>query len=628
MNKFDPKLKLNILIGDVKSTLGAIPDNTVNCCITSPPYYGLRSYLDDDDENKEFEIGNEDTPEEYIQKLVEVFREVRRTLRDDGVCFINIGDSYYNYRPGKGQALNKQTSSKTKQDLPDTCGQRGNKLVGLKEKDLIGIPWMLAFALRADSWYLRQEIIWAKACSGLYSGGTVMPECLSPETMIYIKEGGLIKRRKLSYLFDNKNNIENFLIMTPSGWKKIKNVWKTKKVAHNINVCNVESVIASKDHTFPTVSDIRREKIHDTKTCDLGKKTWMTYKTIDSFLDTNNQSLDMVKVLAGSEEENVFVGCDYNVLKTKFRKTEAFWERFLKKYKYKFTQYQDSIHAPIKDKIIMGLLPAKIIIGEDIDYEKMYLRSSVSKGRVPAKVVLDYDLGRFVGLYATEGGFVDEKRYSMRGAGKFTFHSDESHLVGFVMKMLKKFGVNGRPVPLKSSNSISVCFNSLPLALLLKHLVGGKCKCKNINIDVVLNTAFEFRKGLLEGAVEGDGHVRQSGWIYSSASNVLADNFKTIASSVGVVCGKRDNTQTRKGTVCQSRAIYTQYINRNKLKKGRGVGICARSVVSTGIEIDMIDIEVDGGLFIIGDGLVSHNSVKDRFCRSHEQVFMLTKNSQ
>ena len=75
---------------------------------------------------------------------------------------MNNGDSYYNYRPGKGQALVKQTLSNTKQDLPDKCARRGNKLDGLKEKDLIGIPWMLAFALRADGWYLRQDIIWHK----------------------------------------------------------------------------------------------------------------------------------------------------------------------------------------------------------------------------------------------------------------------------------------------------------------------------------------------------------------------------------------------------------------------------------------------------------------------------------
>ena len=121
------------------------------------PYYGLRNYGDEENQ-----IGLEESPEEYIQNLVEVFRKVRDNLTDDGTLWLNIGDSYYNYRPGKGQALSKQTVSNTRQDLPDKCARRGNKLKGLKEKDLIGIPWMLAFALRADGWYLRQDIIWNK----------------------------------------------------------------------------------------------------------------------------------------------------------------------------------------------------------------------------------------------------------------------------------------------------------------------------------------------------------------------------------------------------------------------------------------------------------------------------------
>ena len=125
-------------------------------CVTSPPYYGLRDY------GHEGQIGLEETPEEYIAAMVEVFRCVRDVLADDGTVWLNIGDSYYNYRPGKGQALVKQSVANNDQDLPQNCARRGNKLDGLKEKDLIGIPWMLAFALRADGWYLRQDIIWHK----------------------------------------------------------------------------------------------------------------------------------------------------------------------------------------------------------------------------------------------------------------------------------------------------------------------------------------------------------------------------------------------------------------------------------------------------------------------------------
>ena len=144
------------LFGDCLQTLKEF-DEKARMCVTSPPYYGMRNYGDEDNQ-----IGLESTPEEYVNKLVEVFREVRNCLTDDGTLWLNMGDSYYNYRPGKGQALVKQTVSASKQDLPDNCPRRGNKLEGIKEKDLIGIPWMVAFALRADGWYLRQDIIWNK----------------------------------------------------------------------------------------------------------------------------------------------------------------------------------------------------------------------------------------------------------------------------------------------------------------------------------------------------------------------------------------------------------------------------------------------------------------------------------
>ena len=146
-----------ILFGDCKKTLSAFLPKSARMCVTSPPYYGLRNYG-----GEEKQIGQEQSPEEYIKNLVEVFREVRNVLTDDGTLWLNVGDSYYNYRPGRGQRLSKQTVSNTKQDLPDVCPRRGNRLTGLKEKDLIGIPWMLAFALRADGWYLRQDIIWHK----------------------------------------------------------------------------------------------------------------------------------------------------------------------------------------------------------------------------------------------------------------------------------------------------------------------------------------------------------------------------------------------------------------------------------------------------------------------------------
>ena len=145
-----------ILFGDCRETLKEF-DEKARMCVTSPPYYGLRDYGGEDSQ-----IGLEQTPEEFINELVKVFKEVKNVLTDDGTCWVNLGDSYYNYRPGRGQGLAKQTVSHTKQDLPDVCPRRANRIGGLKEKDLIGIPWMFAFAMRADGWHLRQDIIWHK----------------------------------------------------------------------------------------------------------------------------------------------------------------------------------------------------------------------------------------------------------------------------------------------------------------------------------------------------------------------------------------------------------------------------------------------------------------------------------
>ncbi len=138
-----------------------LADNSVQCIITSPPYYGLRNYGVDG------QIGLEVTPDEYIANLVAVFRECKRILRDDGTLWVNIGDSYASNgekQTGRNDGDRKGIDGFVgSTNYGDAGGKTKIKVeTGLKSKDLIGIPWMLAFALRADGWYLRQDIIWAK----------------------------------------------------------------------------------------------------------------------------------------------------------------------------------------------------------------------------------------------------------------------------------------------------------------------------------------------------------------------------------------------------------------------------------------------------------------------------------
>lgn len=144
-------MKLEILQGDCLEVLKTLPDESVNCCVTSPPYFGLRDY------GVPGQMGLETSPAEYIVKMVEVFSEVRRTLRADGTLWLNMGDSYANDGKWGGHTGGKHVKA-----LHCSPIGRNKKYTGLKPKDLIGVPWMLAFALRDAGWYLRSDIIWAK----------------------------------------------------------------------------------------------------------------------------------------------------------------------------------------------------------------------------------------------------------------------------------------------------------------------------------------------------------------------------------------------------------------------------------------------------------------------------------
>lgn len=190
-----------ILIGDVRQTLATIPANTVHCCVTSPPYYALRDYGVDG------QIGLEKTPDAYIAEMVAVFREVRRVLHPSGTCFVNIGDSY-----------NSGTSAKRK--LSKNHGGNGYGKHGcwteeaienrvnvshLKPKDMIGIPWMLAFALRNDGWYLRSEIIWHKRSH--------MPES-TPDRPTKAHEPIFLLSKSQRYFWDNLASAEKAVCKT------------------------------------------------------------------------------------------------------------------------------------------------------------------------------------------------------------------------------------------------------------------------------------------------------------------------------------------------------------------------------------------------------------------------------
>jgi DNA modification methylase len=167
----------DIYTGDCRNILTSIPSDSFHCCVTSPPYFGLRDY------GHSQQMGLEDSPSAFVAELVSVFREVRRVLRNDGTLWLNLGDSYaYGARGGHPTVessglegghktqLASMVRRKRQAGFPSNrvrsqepiCGARGGLFGDMKSKDLMGIPWMVAFALRADGWYLRQDIIWSK----------------------------------------------------------------------------------------------------------------------------------------------------------------------------------------------------------------------------------------------------------------------------------------------------------------------------------------------------------------------------------------------------------------------------------------------------------------------------------
>lgn len=153
----DPSISAHY-VGDCRELLKQLPDAIVQTCVTSPPYWGLRDYGHDG------QLGLEATPEEYVANMVDVFRGVRRVLRDDGTLWLNLGDSYASiaggYDANGSRGSNATISANTQGAV--LKGRRRVPSAGLKPKDLIGIPWRVAFALQADGWYLRSDIIWHK----------------------------------------------------------------------------------------------------------------------------------------------------------------------------------------------------------------------------------------------------------------------------------------------------------------------------------------------------------------------------------------------------------------------------------------------------------------------------------
>lgn len=203
--------KYEVMIGDATETLRTLPDQSVHCCVTSPPYFGLRDY------GRDGQIGLEQRAPEYVQNLVHVFAEVHRVLRNDGTLMVNIGDTFAGFKDGKFPP--QSTSNGNQRSMPVSgAPHRSRQLLqmdGYKDKELMGIPWRFAFAMQDAGWYLRQEIIWSKTN---YTPEKVRDRCVRSHEKIFLFT------KKPRYYFNGE------AIMVPSdsgdGMKLRPDVWR------------------------------------------------------------------------------------------------------------------------------------------------------------------------------------------------------------------------------------------------------------------------------------------------------------------------------------------------------------------------------------------------------------------
>lgn len=190
-----------INVGDCMELMKRLPDNCVDCAITSSPYFGLRSY---DSDNA---IGNEDTPEEFVKKLVDVFHELKRVLKPEGTFWYNIGDTWNGSKKGNTE-VNKHKK------VQENVSFEKKLWDGAKRKDLIGIPWSVAFALRDDGWYLRNDIIWYK--------GNAMPKT-APDRFSPSYEHVFLLTKSSKYYFNTEESYEP--TVDGNGTRRMRDVW-------------------------------------------------------------------------------------------------------------------------------------------------------------------------------------------------------------------------------------------------------------------------------------------------------------------------------------------------------------------------------------------------------------------
>jgi len=450
-------------------------------------------------------------------------------------------------------------------------------------------------------WRVRNKNIWYKPNG--------MPHCLHPDTKVFIKNSSTVKQITLSSLSVGDN------ILTPTGWKKVLNKWKTKKKPLELEIGKVDKIICSEDHRFAISHDKRRLATHYIEAGSVrGKEAKGHYN--DRFVYQNMQSFlykGKVALIDMAKDKTLDWFADVRG-DTKFKETFTPMELAKNSNDPSLKNW----NSDSKNEYYNGVIRVHRI--PDYPFTRIKAKdSTISENRY---YPLKYNLGWLLGLYTAEGGFNATRGFQ----GKITLHKDETSIAKeFILTFAKYFGHSIQKEIVKDNYRdilfTSACFYTLAKKILIK----GKVKTKKLDIDKFLNTPTEFREGFIRGYFDGDGSKRGDGQIVTSVSKQLIDDVQVLLASVGELYSKGMDKSKEK-TWSDSYRLWSNSYHKFDEKGQAYVRKVNTDLGST--EIDMIDIEVDGGIFLIEHGLISHNSVKDRMTVKTEDFDFFVKNTE
>jgi len=504
-------MTIKLLRGDCRSVLKTLPDASVHCCITSPPYWGLRSYLPASHPDKPREIGSEPTVGEWVSVMVEVFREVRRVLRDDGTLWLNLGDSYTSSGGGSQGTSGQRSDSRftMQRDAVARAAQR-TPAHGLKPKDLIGQPWRVAFALQADGWWLRQEIIW----------------CLSGGAWVYAR----------TLKGDMPVMVKDLVRLDPRTVK----LWNGEK-----------------------------------------------WTQVLGWGPSNDTSERLELVLRSGER----IGCTGQHL----------WP----------TQ--------------RGNVAARDLRLGDV---VQTCRLPQSEGAARPEYLTN-DLLWLVGLYLAEGS------RSKGSALQLALNADEAPWLPRIEAAARHLG--GTATHTRNGNTLNVRLFGRVLHAAIDTYIGGKTAVDKHLKVAVWRLPSEALSALVQGYLDGDGHddAGNGRWRLGFCRNyALERDLRTLAARLGATLTLKPGTATYQGGEAPTfRGEWRWERTGHHNEKDRGEVIEIRA--SRARKFWDIAVEDEPHLFALASGVLTHNckknpmpeSVRDRFTKSHEHVFLLSKSA-